>query len=382
MKLFKEFSAGAQIARAVRSLGGPATGTVFGYYPVARMNPYQTLLYGCAHREGFAPVGLRRVSDFGSLEVASRLGTRSALHLHWTSAIAGSAIDKSQARSNVADFLKRLTDLKSNGTHLVWTVHNVLPHGCPYPAVEAHLRQRLADLADVIHIMTSATPELVGGHYTLPSSKLIQVEHPSYLGAYPRHFAKEQVRFDMGYEPYHTLVGVVGSIQPYKGLEAFARATAGAAAAQPNLRALVAGIPGTEPETRQLLERLDEQGHIETVARKLSSDEISIVMTALDALVLPYTASLNSGAALLGLTFGIPVIAPRIGHFADLERSGLVFGYDPGDEDSLTRIIGTVPELIQRFDPTQSRSYCESVSGPVISHQFFDSVKRRLETSV
>jgi glycosyltransferase involved in cell wall biosynthesis len=83
-------------------------------------------------------------------------------------------------------------------------------------------------------------------------------------------------------------------------------------------------------------------------------------VAAADALVLPYTEILTSGSAMLGLSFGIPVIVPDIGGMADVitEECGLL--YDANAADGLFRSMNDIrsrkysaPAIVQyarRFD--------------------------------
>jgi len=62
---------------------------------------------------------------------------------------------------------------------------------------------------------------------------------------------------------------------------------------------------------------------------------MQVYLRACDVLVTPYNEVLSSGSAILGLSFGRPVIAPAIGCLKDLIVEGCGFLYDPSQPDGL-----------------------------------------------
>src|SRR5205085_5399609 len=66
--------------------------------------------------------------------------------------------------------------------------------------------------------------------------------------------------------------------------------------------------------------------------REIGDDELQLFLNAADLVVLPYERVLNSGSALLALSFGRPVLVPRTGPMADLQAAlgdGAVRLYSP-----------------------------------------------------
>ena len=62
--------------------------------------------------------------------------------------------------------------------------------------------------------------------------------------------------------------------------------------------------------------------------------------------MLPYRHVTTSGAGILALSFGLPIIAPRMGCFQDLvgdNERGIL--YDPGSEQSLTEAMKRIREM-------------------------------------
>jgi len=64
-------------------------------------------------------------------------------------------------------------------------------------------------------------------------------------------------------------------------------------------------------------------------------EDMQVYLRACNVLVTPYNEVLSSGSAILGLSFGCPVIAPAIGCLKDLIVEGCGFLYDPSRPDGL-----------------------------------------------
>lgn len=368
----------AEITRAARSIRGGDDSWVMAYHPVARMNPYQSLLYSRAWVSGFAPVATARLADLTSIRCALPMGAGAAVHLHWTSTVIGDAATSGEAKVRVADFIEQLRQLKTEGVQVIWTVHNRLPHRCEYPKAEVSLRTELAELADVVHIMTPETPAEVRDLFTLPDDRLLLAPHPSYVGAYPMHYDRSLVRFEMGFERDEFVVGLIGSIQPYKGVDELIDAVADPDTLAPGIRVLVAGVPGQDPASKQLVDRLKRVEAIKTAAARLDDQSLAQAVSALDVMVLPYRAALNSGAAMLSLSFGVPLLAPRIGPFRSLAERGYCRTYDGSDPSGLSRALREAPEWVGQVDREAIHRDMAPLSGPAVSDEFFRELRTKL----
>jgi glycosyltransferase involved in cell wall biosynthesis len=75
----------------------------------------------------------------------------------------------------------------------------------------------------------------------------------------------------------------------------------------------VAGSPSTSDIERDIRSSAGEDTQIRTDLKYIPDENIQYYMNAADVLVLPYQDILNSGSVYLGLSFGIPIIAPEIG---------------------------------------------------------------------
>jgi glycosyltransferase involved in cell wall biosynthesis len=65
------------------------------------------------------------------------------------------------------------------------------------------------------------------------------------------------------------------------------------------------------------------------------SENLQLYLNACDVVVLPYREDLTSGAAMLALSFGRPVVAPRMGTLEELLTDDCGVLYDPRSDAAL-----------------------------------------------
>jgi glycosyltransferase involved in cell wall biosynthesis len=62
-------------------------------------------------------------------------------------------------------------------------------------------------------------------------------------------------------------------------------------------------------------------------------------MNAADVFILPYRDILNSGSVHLGISFGLPIVAPQLGCIPEVLAPENEFLYDPAESDGLIKAI-------------------------------------------
>ena len=350
-------------------------------HPIARVNPYQQLLYGHAWREGVAPVPLIHLADLDLLEsVAAGAGAPFVLHLHWTNKILEAAATDAEARRALATFLGRLDRLVERGGHVVWTVHNSLPHDARRPGLEVELQQGIVDRATFVHVLSANTPASVEGSFTIPAAKVVHVPHPSYAGAYQDTVGRDQARWELGLDPDETVYAMLGAIKPYKGTDRLLSAFDAITHRRPDRRRLVvAGLPDKAGAANAFLERCEAHPFVLVHPARIPADEMQLFLRAADLVVLPYVRALNSGVLLLAFTFGVPVVAPAVGGLMETitPETGRLF--DPDDDGSLLRALEDADELRSPAARAAARAVAEQYDPPTLSARFAAAVRERVQ---
>lgn len=351
---------------------------LLGYYPVARINPFQALLYGHSWEEGVAPVPVLKLEAMRELLPFRDRGATVGLHLHWSSNITAPATSPAHADALVRGFLEELDGFLDDGGRFLWTVHNRLPHGARFIDAETRLRQGLADRADLIHVLTTHTVELMEGIATLPQDRVLHVPHPAYTGAYPDITTRLDSRWELGLDPDELAYAFIGSIQPYKGLDRLLASFRDLRDAEPSVRRrlLVAGEPSGDVQWAIRQAALDRD--VVLHATRVSMNDVQRWMHAADVVVLPYLEALNSGVLILALTFGVPVIAPDLPTVRELVDDRCAILFDPADSASLASALGRASELVGEDARAAALAAAARFEPHEVSRQFAQQVRKRL----
>jgi beta-1,4-mannosyltransferase len=372
---------GAFTDEAVAALRGASPADpdpiLLGFHPAFTTNPYQSLLYGRVREAGIAPVGIRRAETIAELTDLQRAGLDTVLHLHWLHLVLRDTRSVGAAERDIAAFLGLVDAHREAGGRLAWTVHNILPHEAREEATEARLATEVVRRADVIHVMAAGTPEHVAPYFELPKDRLLHVPHPSYAGAYQDHVSTWEARHRLGLAPDDLVFLVFGAIRAYKGLEELLDAWA---QLPPNgrRRLVLAGAPSEDAGVADLLTRAAVATDILVDARKIPAEEVQVFLRAADVAVLPYRRALNSGALMLALTFGLPVLVPAGGGLAEIVDGSFAVTFDPDTDGSLA---GALIEA-ERLAAPAAREAAVVAAAPfdpaVLSRRFAQGLRERL----
>ena len=245
-------------------------------------NPYQIQLV----RALSAHVDVRLFAWRGAL-----LGNLDAVHVHWPEVLIR---DRTLARTSARRVLFFLLLLRLRLGHkaLVRTLHNVAPHE-PGAVVESWLL-RLADRWTTHWItLNEFTPRPTIAPATL-------IPHGDYQAWFADHPLPPS-------EPGRLLY--FGRVRIYKGVGGLV--TAFLALADPTLRLRIVGVPDDAPVADLVRDAARADGRISAVLRHATSAEAAAEFGRAELVVLPYPTMHNSGAALLALSLGRPVLVPR-----------------------------------------------------------------------
>lgn len=313
---------------------------VIGYFPDYRDNPYLDMMWSDLTAHDAVPVAVANSLDFSAILGAAD-NRNTLFHLNWTAPILGAGRDDADRRHRYRVFLEALDRLRDRGVPTIWTVHNVLPHECADPNLEAQLRQEVADRVDLIHVMSSETAALCSGYFELPQSKIRMLPHPSYVDVYPNLVDKETARYELGLRHDDFVYLHLGKIRPYKGvdklLDAFDRLVAG----QRGVKLLLVGEPGRFDQLDEIKQRARANPHVISNFNTVPDADLQLYLNAADVVVLPYRKILNSGALQLAYSFGKPVVAAAVGSIPQHvdNMTGVTFSWDDGEPALLNAML-------------------------------------------
>lgn len=300
-----------EIHQAVRAVGTDPAPHLLGYTAVARVNPYQALLYRSFAHRGVAAVPVLNSFDFSHLPEYQRMTASQTIHFHWINWVIGNAPDVGAARTKALGFLGRVDRFRDQGGKVVWTVHNVYPHDAGYVEEELLLQQGLADRADAVHVMAASTYAAMDGVLRADRHRTVVAPHPNYVGAYENFVSRADARATLGIDADEVVFVLFGALKSYKGLNPLLDAFQALCQRDRSnaYRLIVAGHPDDDPEVTRFVDRCIVDPHVLVDATRIPGNRAQYYLNAADTGLLTYTRSLNSGAALLYLSFGLPVLA-------------------------------------------------------------------------
>jgi glycosyltransferase involved in cell wall biosynthesis len=280
------------------------------YAPHFVGNPYQQLLTLAMPDHDITAMGAANIGEGVQLiRGASHLDQR-VLHLHWLNVVLSGATTLDEAKARIGSFERTLDALHKQGVRLVWTMHNVLPHESVFEELEVRVREIIVQRAEMVHIMNPDTVAMAEPYFYIPADKVVRVEHPGYQGYYPERMSRSGARAQFGFGPEEQVSLVLGAIKPYKGLLDLAATFDRLSAAHPRkLNLLIAGGAGDDEGTQRLLEMASMHPAIHVLPERIIPEDVWTLFAAADNAIIPYKASLNSGALVLALSMGVPVIA-------------------------------------------------------------------------
>ena len=230
-------------------------------------------------------------------------------HLNWPDA-AYRATSVPVTAAKAAKLLAQIRWARLRGTRLVWTVHNLEPHEVRFPRIEAWFWRRFRESVDLFVHLSEAGRSCFLKQFpeTEYASSHIALFHPAYPVPSEAFTERGEARRRQGMKEEAPMLVIVGRLAPYKGIptaiEDFAQAGIDTA------HLTVAGQPTDHRIEQQLKEASRQCLSVELRLRYLNPDELYEIVRAADIVLLPYRTFLNSGALLLALSLGRPVLVP------------------------------------------------------------------------
>jgi glycosyltransferase involved in cell wall biosynthesis len=330
-------------------------------------NPYTSLLYAEVQRAGLRVVEYRPyLAPFGRWDV---------LHVHWPESVFDHTLI--EALPTTESLLFGIRRARARGAKVLWTIHNLHTHEERHAYFEQRFWRRFIPELDGVVALTEAGLGAARGRFGgLAGKRAWIVPHPHYRGQYPDDVDRRTARQRLGLRAETKVMLVFGRMYEYKNVPALLRALR--AAPNEDWAVLVAGAP----RTGQVMQSLREEGagdprvhyHLDFV----EANDAQNYFRAADLVVQPYREILNSGTALLALSFDRPVLLPHHGAGTDLAAQfgpPWVHSYE-GElgPDALRRALAAAATLPERTDGSHLRALDVREIGGKMVHAYRELV--------
>ncbi len=247
--------------------------------------PDGTLRYVVQLSEGKSPETIYKYFSWHT----ALLGRYDVFHVHWPEQLV-------RAKNPVSSFVKKLlfrallARFRLSKIAVVRTLHNLKPHE-PGDSDEELLLDKLDEATDVYIRLNPTTP--------MDPAKGVTILHGHYIGRYPGAVVSDSESGRLLY---------FGLIRPYKGVERLLEVFRSMDA--PGLSLRVVGKPSQE--LRALVEEAcAADARITSRLEFVPDDVLATEIYKAEMVILPYKEMHNSGAILVALSLGRPVLAPR-----------------------------------------------------------------------
>jgi beta-1,4-mannosyltransferase len=257
------------------------------------------------------------------------------IQIHWPSFLYYDPNSRLRTLANILRMRIVLGLARRRGARVVWTAHNLYPHDGG-DSLWAHraVRRYIARIAERVFVHGPNACKIVAHEFGIGAERIVDIPHGNWIEQYAAPPARDTARTRLGIPSSTFVYGFVGTCKPYKNLdlllETFARIEGDA-------MLLVAGHFQSDSYRAAITElvRRHGQNRVRFEPRFLSEEEIPVYLSTVDALVIPYSEILTSGSAMLGLSFGRPVIAPDLGGLRDMVPAACGVLYAAGAPDGL-----------------------------------------------
>ena len=272
-------------------------------------NPYTKLLYSHVQELGVAS------EDFSFWRALTH--RYDVFHLHWPEYYIAQRNPLKALVGTIAVLVvvwwQRLMVAK-----VVWTVHNLHSHNQTWPVAEDWFWSIFIKSIDGVFFLTASGRQLAV-HFRPQLTKLCSfvVPHGHYRGEYPNTVSREKARAELGLHANSRVITFFGTIAPYKNIPRLIEAFR-AGFEDDDMTLIIAGQCASASELARVQSAAANDDRIRIIARHIPPAEVQVFLNCADLVVLPYSEILNSGSAILALSFDRPVLVPDQGAMPEL----------------------------------------------------------------
>lgn len=301
----QQTSAG-DVRSAMRVIGWPA-------FKNRKQNPYNHLLYSSLEAMG---VDVLECSTKAILCERYRV-----FHIHWPEAI-WNCKNVLVAAVKASVLLVWFLVAKVNGAKIVWTVHNLQPHEGYHPRLSRLFSRAVTRLVDGFIQLSVVGQQQMQEMFPETRKKLsFIIPHGHYRDIFPAPLSKLDARSRLNLPSSVRVITFCGAIRRYKNIPGLINAFMEMTSGTEGDRLLIAGKAEPIEILDEILRSSADHPSISVSSRLLSEAEMREYVCAADLVVLPYSNILNSGAAILALSYCRPVLVPAMGAMLELQKA-------------------------------------------------------------
>jgi glycosyltransferase involved in cell wall biosynthesis len=271
-------------------------------------NPYTDLLYKNVERLGVEVV-----------EFDPRMGSKErgdVLHVHWPEWFLVRRNPLAVWR-HYAMWMECLRSLRRQGTKVVWTAHNLRSHENRHELLQRKFWSEFVPLVDGCVCLSEVSRSLVREAFPGLKCPTAVVPHGHYRDVYPNTVHRSAARASLGLDPSDFVFVHVGMVREYKNVPELIAAFRDC---ERPCTLVVAGEVFEEGLKRRVEAAAEGCANVHLHLRRVDDSDLQLYFRAADVAVFPYRDILNSGSALMALSFDVPLLVPSLGSMPELRQ--------------------------------------------------------------
>lgn len=341
-------------------------------HPAAEQNPF--LLVTKSHLEGLGaqtkwlrrldPVRITRLAPFYDILHLTNLPVAPS-----TPAMLGDWLPEA---GEVASRLSALLLARRLGLKIFWTIYNEPSPMAAHEWLEWISRQGMFHLVDRIICPSMATRKVVTEwHASVDEGKLLHIPHHSFGAFYPKQVNRRQALDHLHLQPNGRVFICFGGIHPYKGLTDLIPLFGRSPLNEHTL--IVAGSPSNKHYAATIEGLCSRFPNVHPFLRYIPTDEVQYFLQAADLFVMPFKEVLNSGSIMLAMSFGKPVIAPRVGSIPEVVNPGCSVLFDQAGSGQIKEALVRSLDLNLEKAQAEARRVAQSYSPNIMARRLIES---------
>jgi glycosyltransferase involved in cell wall biosynthesis len=290
----------------------------------SQSNPYQKLLYDEMEASGISCHGMQG-PDLTFGWIFRNCKKIRFIHIHWLYGIYNSKAN-GLCWIYFTILVSKILIARILRYKILWTVHNLVAHETQNLKLETISRKIMARIAHHLIVHCEYARASVSKSWSIGLHKVTAIPHGSYIGYYPNVIGRKDARHELTISDNSFTFLFFGMLRNYKGFKELLRSYKELKNRNSDIHLIIAGNPHSAI-IRQEIEELTAGEGISLHLRYITDEEVQLYFNASDVVVLPYLNILTSGAAVLALSFGKPVVAPGKGCIPELldESTGFLY---------------------------------------------------------
>jgi len=304
---------------------------------------YQSPLVKALNQERFKIIFPDKINKFPLLFPIFRsvlLSKAKNLHMHWIDSFSGF-----RARNMLVSLLKSFLFIIDIflikfilKTKIIWTLHNKYSHECYHVHIERIIRKFFCNKVDAIICHCNQAKKEIQSEFGAPKNKIYVIPIGNYINGYKNEISKEKALKYLNLKSEDFIYLSFGAIRPYKGIDKLINCfkTIGK---NKNVKLLIIGKPVNDQIKTDIIKSSKAFENIKLQFEFIHDDDIQIYFNASDIVVFSFQKILGSAGILLAMSFGKPIIAPRLGCIIDILDEKGAFLYNPRENESLLMVL-------------------------------------------